>query len=66
MRYLTLGEVVELHRLVLAASRASFSGSDLHPTLIEKTGGGRDHCGTSARSTLAASAARKQALARVH
>jgi death on curing protein len=57
MRYLTLGEVVELHRLVLAASggapgirdlgvlesavaqpRASFSGSDLHPTLIEKTG----------------------------
>jgi len=57
MRYLTLGEVVELHRLVLAASggatgirdlgalesavaqpRASFGGSDLHPTLIEKTG----------------------------
>ena len=57
MRYLTLGEVVELHRLVLAASggapgirdlgslesavaqpRAAFGGSDLHPTLIEKTG----------------------------
>ena len=57
MRYLTLGEVVELHRLVLAASggatgirdlgalesavaqpRVSFGGSDLHPTLIEKTG----------------------------
>lgn len=57
MRYLTLGEVVELHRLVLAASggatgirdlgalesavaqpRASFGGSDLHPTLIAKTG----------------------------
>jgi death-on-curing protein len=57
MRYLTLGEVVELHRLVLAACggapgirdlgslesavtqpRASFGGSDLHPTLIEKTG----------------------------
>ena len=57
MRYLTLGEVVELHRLVIAASggatgirdlgafesavaqpRASFGGSDLHPTLIEKTG----------------------------
>lgn len=57
MRYLTLGEVVELHRLVLAASggatgirdlgalesavaqpRASFGGSDLHPTVIEKTG----------------------------
>ena len=57
MRYLTLGEVVELHRLVLAASggatgirdlgalesavaqpRASFGGSDLHPTLVEKTG----------------------------
>jgi death-on-curing protein len=57
MRYLTLGEVVELHRLVLAATggapgirdlgalesaaaqpRASFGGSDLHPTLIEKAG----------------------------
>ena len=57
MRYLTLGEVVELRRLVLAASggatgirdlgalesavaqpRTSFGGSDLHPTLIEKTG----------------------------
>jgi death-on-curing protein len=57
MRYLTLGEVVELYRLVLAASggapgirdlgalesaaaqpRASFGGSDLHPTLIEKAG----------------------------
>jgi death on curing protein len=57
MRYLTLGEVVELHRLVLAATggapgirdlgalesavaqpKASFGGSDLHPTLIEKTG----------------------------
>ena len=57
MRYLALGEVVELHRLVLQASggatgirdlgalesavaqpRASFGGSDLHPTLIEKTG----------------------------
>jgi death on curing protein len=57
MRYLTLGEVVELHRLVLAAAggapgirdlgalesaaaqpRASFGGSDLHPTLIEKAG----------------------------
>jgi len=56
MRHLTLSEVVELHRLVLAASggapgirdlgslesavaqpRASFGGSDLHPTLIEKT-----------------------------
>jgi death-on-curing protein len=57
MRYLSLGEVVELHRLVLAATggasgirdlgalesavaqpRASFGGSDLHPTLIEKAG----------------------------
>ena len=57
MRYLTLGEVVELHRLVLAATggapgirdlgalesataqpRASFGGSDLYPTLIEKAG----------------------------
>jgi len=57
MRYLTLGEVVELHRLVLAATggapgirdlgslesavaqpRASFGGSDLHRTLIEKAG----------------------------
>jgi death-on-curing protein len=57
MRYLTLGEVVELHRLVLAATggalgirdlgalesaaaqpRASFGGSDLHPTLIGKAG----------------------------
>ena len=57
MRYLALGEVVELHRLVLAATggaqgirdlsaleaavaqpRVSFGGSDLHPTLIEKTG----------------------------
>lgn len=55
MRYLTLGEVVELHRLVLAATggapgirdlgalesavaqpRASFGGSDLHRSLIEK------------------------------
>jgi death on curing protein len=54
MRYLTLGEVVELHRLVVATSggatgirdlgalesavaqpRASFGGSDLHPTVIE-------------------------------
>jgi death on curing protein len=49
MRYLTLGEVVELHRLVLAATggapgirdsvaqpRASFDGRDLHRSLIEK------------------------------
>ena len=55
MRYLTLGEVVELHRLTLTAAggapgmrdlgalqsavaqpRASFGGSDLHPSLIEK------------------------------
>ncbi len=55
MRYLTLGEVVELHRLVLGATggapgirdldalqsasaqpKATFGGTDLHPTLIEK------------------------------
>jgi len=56
MRYLTLGEVVELHRLVLTVTagapgirdlgalesavvqpRASFGGTDLHRSLIEKT-----------------------------
>jgi len=55
MRYLTLGEVVELHRLILGATggapgirdlgilesaiaqpKATFGGSDLYPTLIEK------------------------------
>ncbi len=55
MRYLTLGEVVELHRLVLevtggapgirdlgalesaiAQPRATFDGTDLYPTLVEK------------------------------
>jgi death-on-curing protein len=54
MRYLTLGEVVELHRRVLqgggapgirdlgaldsavAQPKATFSGSDLYPTVIEK------------------------------
>lgn len=55
-RYLTLGEVVELHRLVLGATggapgirdlvalesaiaqpKATFAGTDLYPTLIEKT-----------------------------
>lgn len=55
MRYLTLGEAVELHRLVLGATggaagirdlgalesaiaqpRATFGGTDLYPTLIEK------------------------------
>jgi len=55
MRYLTLGEVVELHRLVLQADggaagirdlgaldsaiaqpKATFGGSDLYPTVIEK------------------------------
>ncbi len=55
MRFLTLGEVVELHRLVLGAPggapgildlgalesaiaqpKATFSGTDLYPTLIEK------------------------------
>ena len=44
MRYLTLGEAVELHRRVLAATggapgiapRAAFDGSDLHRSLIEK------------------------------
>jgi len=55
MRYLTLGEVVELHRLVLQAGggaagirdlgaldsaiaqpKATFGGSDLYPTVIEK------------------------------
>jgi len=55
MRYLTLGEVVELHRLVLGATggapgirdlgalesaiaqpKATFSGTDLYPMLIEK------------------------------
>lgn len=54
-RYLTLGEVVELHRLVLGATggapgirdlaalesavaqpKATFGGTDLYPTLIEK------------------------------
>jgi death on curing protein len=57
MRYLTLGEVVELHRLVLtvtggasgirdlgvlasavAQPRATFGGSDMYPSLIEKAG----------------------------
>jgi len=55
MRYLTLGEVVELHRLVLATTggtpgirdlallesaiaqpKATFGGTDLYPSLIEK------------------------------
>ena len=55
MRYLTLGEVVELHRLVLSVTggapgirdlgalesavvqpKATFGGTDLYPTLIEK------------------------------
>ena len=36
MRYLTLGEVVTLHRRVLAQPKATFDGIDLHPTLIEK------------------------------
>lgn len=55
MRYLTLGEVVTLHRRVLAQSggasgirdlgllesalaqpKATFDGTDLHPTIIEK------------------------------
>ena len=55
MRYLTLGEVVELHRLVLevtggapgirdlgalesgiAQPKATFDGTDLYPTLVEK------------------------------
>ncbi|MGH7324592.1 MAG: type II toxin-antitoxin system death-on-curing family toxin [Candidatus Rokuibacteriota bacterium] len=55
MRYLTLGEVVELHRRVLQATggasgirdfgvlesavaqpKATFSGTDLYPTLAEK------------------------------
>lgn len=55
MRYLTLGEVVELHRLVLGATggaagirdlsalesalaqpQATFGGTDLYPTVIEK------------------------------
>lgn len=55
MRYLTLGEVVTLHRQVLAQSgggsgirdlgllesalqqpKATFGGTDLHPTVVEK------------------------------
>ena len=55
MRYITLGEVVELHRRLLQATggapgirdfgalesavaqpKATFGGSDLHPTLAEK------------------------------
>jgi death on curing protein len=56
MRYLTLGEVVALHRAVLAATggadgvrdlgalesalaqpKATFDGTDLYPTLVDKT-----------------------------
>ncbi len=55
MRYLTLGEVVDLHRQILehtggatgirdlgllesalAQPRATFGGTDLHPTLVDK------------------------------
>lgn len=55
MRYLTLGQVVDLHRAILehtgglagirdlgaldsalAQPKATFGGSDLHPTLVEK------------------------------
>lgn len=55
MRYLTLGEVVELHRRLLqmtggapgirdfgalesavAQPKATFDGTDLHPTLVDK------------------------------
>ena len=36
MRYLTLGEVVVLHRAILAQPRATFGEVDLHPTLAAK------------------------------
>ena len=74
MRYLTLGEVVTLHRRLLAQSggasgirdlgllesalsqpKATFDGTDLHPTVLEKAAPSAAHCRSSIQTAPARS-----------